>query len=610
MLRQRWLVRGESVIAPIGISVAAILLAVIVALAWWNLRTHRAFNEAARIDQVKATSDLLAQSAEALLAADELTSARRLLVEAARIHDLTGCRIVLPDGQVIADADPLRITAHKLPDRGHWPVAPHAADPGPLATDDRFLTLRYPLLISGRGDAILQITAAVDRPSYETWPMLAGAGVVGVVGLAGLLLVYRKMRTRVQALGVIREAFLAIGRGEAARAALVVYEDLGPEALIWNRLLTEREELKEQLLSRRVDQSLSAERGRGADLDSACDAMWQGVIVIDEHLRVRYVNGAAAVFLRESRDGIIGADATEKVKDPRVIESIRSAVAGCALRGNTVEVESGPAGTDGGGLLRFSVRPIRRGESRGAIVIIEDITQQRVAEEARNTFVAHATHELRMPLTNIRLYLETALDEGEKDPTLRGKCLNVINQETKRLERLVGDILSVSQIEAGSLTIERDDVRLDALFNELEADYQARAQDKQIALVFNLPPKLPVIQGDRSKIVLALQNLVGNAIKYTPAGGQVQVNVETDAKQLTVEVKDTGIGISDQDAKRIFDKFYRADDPRVSETTGSGLGLALAREVIRLHGGDITAESQINAGSMFALTLPIVSEAA
>ncbi len=126
MLRQRWLVRGESVIAPIGVSLAAIILAVIVALAWWNLRTHRDFNKAARIDQVKATSDLLAQSAEALLAADKLTSARRLLIEAARIYDLTGCRIVLPDGRVVADADPLRITAHKLPDRGHWPVAPHA----------------------------------------------------------------------------------------------------------------------------------------------------------------------------------------------------------------------------------------------------------------------------------------------------------------------------------------------------------------------------------------------------------------------------------------------------------------------------------------------------
>src|SRR5205085_1385989 len=102
-----------------------------------------------------------------------------------------------------------------------------------------------------------------------------------------------------------------------------------------------------------------------------------------------------------------------------------------------------------------------------------------------NAFVAQATHELRTPLTNIRLYVETAIDEGDKDPALRGKCLNVINHETRRLERIVGEMLSVAEIEAGSIQIKRDDIRLDALFDELKADYASQAADKSIALNFD-----------------------------------------------------------------------------------------------------------------------------
>ena len=170
--------------------------------------------------------------------------------------------------------------------------------------------------------------------------------------------------------------------------------------------------------------------------------------------------------------------------------------------------------------------------------------------------------------------------------------------------------VSVSEIEAGSYQIQRDDVRVESLFEDLARDYQAQADGKQIDLIFKIAPKLPVLHGDRDKIMLAFHNLVGNALKYTTDGGQVVVNVDGDESQITVAVKDTGIGISEEDQQLVFDKFYRARDERVSEVTGSGLGLALAREVIRLHGGDITVESRVDEGSTFTLTLPVRSEAA
>jgi signal transduction histidine kinase len=244
------------------------------------------------------------------------------------------------------------------------------------------------------------------------------------------------------------------------------------------------------------------------------------------------------------------------------------------------------------------------------MIVIEDITQQRAAEEAQHAFVAQATHELRTPLTNIRLYTEMALDEGKSDPAVLANCLNIINQETYRLDRTVADILSITEIEAGTLTVRKDDVRLDEIFPELQAGYAAQADEKKIQMEFRLPPKLPVIKGDREKIRVALHNLIGNALKYTPVGGQVSVAVTTNDGHLVVEVGDTGIGMSDEDREHVFEKFYRAKDTRVAKITGSGLGLAIAREVVRMHGGEITVESELNRGSTFTLELPIPVEAA
>ena len=127
---------------------------------------------------------------------------------------------------------------------------------------------------------------------------------------------------------------------------------------------------------------------------------------------------------------------------------------------------------------------------------------------------------------------------------------------------------------------------------------------------FDLAPNLSMVRGDRDKIVLALQNLLSNAIKYTTAPGKVHLSAEVKMDKLVVEVCDTGIGINEGDSQRIFEKFFRAKDRRVEKVIGSGLGLAIAREAIRLHGGDITVESEVGKGSRFTLTLPVVAEAA
>ena len=287
------------------------------------------------------------------------------------------------------------------------------------------------------------------------------------------------------------------------------------------------------------------------------------------------------------------------------VSDLPSKIAGVVPRGD------GDGDSDGvGAVLRFTMRPLRREDPSAAVIVIEDVTQQRVADDSRSTFVTQVAHELRTPLTNIRLCAETAIDEGHADPETRAQCLNVINQETRRLERVVNDMLSVAEIEAGSIELRKDDVRLDALFEDMQAECSAEAKEKGTSLEFNLPPKLPVIKGDRDKLTLALHNILNNAIKYTPQGGRITVNVDVENDEVTVDIVDNGIGISEEDMVRIFARFGRANDPRVAEITGSGLGLSLAREIVRLHGGEIRVESQLDKGSTFSVRLPMHAEAA
>ena len=213
----------------------------------------------------------------------------------------------------------------------------------------------------------------------------------------------------------------------------------------------------------------------------------------------------------------------------------------------------------------MTLRPLRREDSCNALLTLEDMTQQRLADEARNSFVAQATHELRTPLTNMRLCIESALDDPSPEVGGVGKCLNMLNGEVRRLERMVGEMLSVAEIESGSLKMRSDDVRLDALFEGLRKEVEPMAAEKNIVLRFDLPPKLPVIQADRDKLVLATHNLIGNAIKYTPAGGSVTISIRADGSRMTVDVTDSGIGIRPEEQEQIFDRFYRAEGPAGGE---------------------------------------------
>jgi signal transduction histidine kinase len=482
---------------------------------------------------------------------------------------------------------------------------------------------RGPRLVSSRGTAslapsflVLASIALVTALAFvavpagaEGWLAARGVAVsdrvgvlvVGGAGAALATLAGLTLRKRARVLHRVRSALLAFDGGERSMGALQIAPQ-NPVAMAWNRLLAWRgEEVHMAEASGLLAQSGETASEGG---ERFSDLLWHGLIIIDEQLVIRYANGAAGVFLRTKRDSLVGSDARLMIKDERVVAAVQSAVATGSRQKQVFDV--GSVSDMESGVLRYSVRASSREGNQRVLVVIEDVTQQRVSEEVQHAFVAQAAHELRTPLTNIRLYIEQLIEE-DLDAAERGSALNVLNQESSRLERIVADMLSIAEIQSGRMNVNTGDVRINQIYEELAADYAQAASHKRLTLTFDMPPKFPAIQGDREKISIVLHNLLGNAVKYTPAGGVVRVCVREQGDRLVTDVIDTGFGISEDDLGRIFERFARGRDSRVEAEPGTGLGLALARDIARLHGGDITARSELDAGSTFSFWLPVAS---
>lgn len=606
------LARRRSLVFMPGLCAAVVVAAACAGSGWWMLRTADADRHEARAATLRASATFLNAAAGQMIVSQELSRLRALVATAADEHKFRSVRITLggSNGQVVADSS-VQTKFEPLPEK--WPSVMADAGQGVERLADGRLKVVEHVAVAGMGTALLEIEDGAMLDPMKGWRTQAGVGGVALGGLIGLMAFGAGVNRRVRSMRAIRDSLAAMSNGEADPSVLAVAPSFGPEAEAWNRFLTERAEMITRQARAGVEQRIGDRRGRDGDLFGLCDAMWQGLLLVDDKLKVKYVNGAGAVFLRGKREEMVGRDISQYVTDKKVLDALKSLATGTGRGRTVIEVEGDkePGGmvgkpTGAASVFRYSLRPVRKDDAASAVVVIEDITQQRVAEEARHTFVASATHELRTPLTNMRLYIDSLLEDPNLDVQKRTQAVNVVSQEAKRLERMVGDMLSVAQIESGTIKLQKGDVRLEPIFEDLKADFAEQARQKEIKLRFDLPPKWPQMMGDRDKIVMALHNLVGNAIKYTPAGGEVIVRATTssDEKTFGVDVVDNGIGIKDDEQGLVFEKFYRAQDKRIAGVTGTGLGLSIAREVVRLHGGDISLKSAIDKGSTFTMTLP------
>lgn len=319
--------------------------------------------------------------------------------------------------------------------------------------------------------------------------------------------------------------------------------------------------------------------------------------------RAEGIAGKVLDALRDARSAEGGFEARTVTLVPDAQESIAGTAE--ARSAKTDASDCGLVTADCPTAYRLLIYPIRRGPRRGGCVaIIRDISQQCRADRARDEFITNVTHELRTPLTNIRAYAETLSSGMFDDPNTITECYNVITKETRRLSRLIEDVLSVSQMEVGTLELDYASVDLRALLGDAVRDVRGLADEKRIDLTLTLPAKLEPLRADRDKLAVVFNNLLANAIKYTPPEGNVIVGCQFNADETIVSIKDNGIGIDPADHARIFEKFQRGGDAKVQAQPGTGIGLYTAREIVRRHRGDIQLISGRGQGSTFLVHLP------
>jgi two-component system, OmpR family, sensor histidine kinase VicK len=254
-------------------------------------------------------------------------------------------------------------------------------------------------------------------------------------------------------------------------------------------------------------------------------------------------------------------------------------------------------------LLHIHLTAIRRqGVINGYVAVIRDVTEQERLNEARRDFVANVSHELRTPLTSIKSYLE-ALEDGGLDEETKQSFLKVCAQETDRMVRITQDLLHLSGLEQRqSIFVERKIYVCDWLKDALQR-FQLPAKDQHVDMALECEGG-PVIAGDRDLLDRLLDNLLSNALKYTPADGKITVIARTLEQEVEVLVRDTGMGIPETDLAHVFQRFYRVDKARSRRRGGTGLGLAIAREITERHHGDIRIESRLNEGTTVIVRLP------
>jgi two-component system phosphate regulon sensor histidine kinase PhoR len=561
--------------------------AYLIATAAWRQRAaeHAQLQAEALAQVVAATVGQLADEQD-----DDLAALLKELTAQASIRTL---RWVTPDGAV----------------RFEWPPQLGAAAAG---ADGLAVTAAVTSVATPAGEPAgtlrLEIRAAPhsSQATLPIWPWAIAAGV----GLLAFMAVYARLRRHLRPVQAIERSLTAYAQGlEEELNALALSDSFGSVARGWNLLIEQLGDARRQLEnvagSDNADEVLA--RFEGSLFRRMLDQAPFGVMCLNVDRRVSYINSAAAVLLGRAPEAVLGRPFAESVDDPAVAQ----AVVGNTLR-SAAERAVDYLRCTGETEVFLRLRPLPLAGQAGegdTLVTVEDIGQLRADQRARDNFLYHVTHELRTPLTSIHAYAETLTRPGFDDEQTRKECYNVIISETRRLANLVDNILNVSQLEVGTARLDLGEVDLVRLMRQMVQDNLGAADDKHIDLTLTLPPKVPKIQGDKQRLSILLTNLIGNAVKYTPESGAVQVSLDVRADRVAIAVRDTGIGIAPDDQAHVFDKFYRANNDAVQKITGTGLGLAIAREVARLHGGDILLESEAGQGSTFTVELPLSATA-
>jgi two-component system, OmpR family, phosphate regulon sensor histidine kinase PhoR len=351
------------------------------------------------------------------------------------------------------------------------------------------------------------------------------------------------------------------------------------------------------------------EQGRQAVLHSQAqqealiNSMVEGVLVLDDQRKIRWVNRSLETFFGISHD-IRGRTLMEAFRHLALHELVRQADAEGQILGGEIELVGPPPRR-----LQVNATAWRgaNGAAQGIVLVFHDLTRLRQLENTRQEFVANVSHELRTPLSIIKGNVETLLDGAKEDPVVATRFLQTIKKHADRLTFLIEDLLTISQLESGQILLNRQSLALRPIVAHVWEDLSLRAAERQVCFENQVADDLRVL-ADADRLEQVLFNLLDNAIKYGRRAGRVTVVARRVDDQWEVQVMDDGPGIPPEAQERVFERFYRVDRARAREQGGTGLGLAIVKHIVQSHGGKVWVKSELGQGTAFFFALPAADD--
>jgi two-component system, OmpR family, phosphate regulon sensor histidine kinase PhoR len=500
-------------------------------------------------------------------------------------HDIAGkthlrVTIIAPDGTVIGESDREQLTG--IENHSARPEVQAALRSGLGSATRHSDTIGVDLLYvaAAAGDrTVVRVALPLHEIAQTTAHVRRTVAVASsLVVLLALPVVFWLSRRLTDPLDGMRAMATRVAAGNFTQRA--------PEAGG-----TELQELGVALneMSRQLETRLRELSAEKADLNATLASMSEGVLVVNGGGGIRLANQALRRQFQLS-DEVLGRTVLEAFRSAGLAELI----AATGMRELTfLQPEE----------RVYSVTAATLSGAAGAVAVFHDITRLKQLENIRKEFVANVSHELRTPLSIIKGYVETLLDEQPPDMATSQQFLETIQRHARRLEALIDDLLSISELESQQTRLPFVPVSVRTVATAVVEELRRRAYDRSITV--ELPDTL--VQGDADRLRQVFLNLLDNAIKYTKSGGQIRITAQLRDAEFEVCIADNGLGIAPEDLPRIFERFYRVDRARSRELGGTGLGLSIVKHIIQAHGGRVWAESELEKGSRFYFTLPRAS---
>jgi two-component system, OmpR family, sensor histidine kinase VicK len=387
----------------------------------------------------------------------------------------------------------------------------------------------------------------------------------------------------------MRRQAQVLGKGDFSRKVHVYGRDeIGQLAITFNELTNK---LKD------ANATTEAEKRK---LTSVLSHMTDGVIATDKEGNIILINKQGELLLNVIQEEIIGTSIVELLNLSGTFE-----LKDLIKNSDSLLLDFGDHDKEFLLEASFSVIQKDEGDFNGLITVLHDVTEQEKVEQERREFVANVSHELRTPLTSMKSYLEALEDGALNDPTIAPKFLNVAQTETERMIRLVNDLLQLSKMDSKDYRLNINTIDVTTLLNSIIDRYELVSDRERITFKRNIAvDQVTFAAVDRDKLIQVLDNIISNAVKYSPEGGKISVSLIENEKDLSISVSDQGVGIPKESLPFVFDRFYRVDKARSRKLGGTGLGLAIAKQIILAHGGSISIDSEWSIGTTITLTLP------